>query len=80
MNLFLNSHAHLVPEDVWNAYMNISQLGRGWQENLARYGVNMVIIDNLTRRSAISHFVDSGEWTRDYADANCTVFVRKTPI
>ena len=80
MNLFLNSHAHLVPRDVWNAYMNISQLGRGWEENLAHYGVNMVIIDNLTRRSAVSHFLDSGEWTRDYADANCTVFVRKTPI
>lgn len=80
MNLFLNSHAHLVPEDVWNAYMNISELGRGWQENLSRYGVNMVIIDNLTRRGAVSHFMDSGEWTRDYADATCTVFVRKTPI
>lgn len=80
MKLFLNSHAHLVPEDVWDAYMNISELGRGWESNLARYGVNMVILDTATRRNAVSHFQDSGEWKRDFSDATCFVFVRINPI
>ncbi|MFP6766267.1 MAG: hypothetical protein VB858_21730 [Planctomycetaceae bacterium] len=80
MKLFLNSHAHLVPGDVWNAYMNISELGRGWESSLSRYGVNMVIMDNVRRQNAASHFYDSGEWDLDYQDAACSVFIRKNPI
>jgi hypothetical protein len=80
MKLFLNSHAHLVPNDVWAAYMGISQFGRNWESDLARYGVNMVIMDNLSRSASQTFFYESGKWNRAYQDATVTVFVRKIPI
>ena len=80
MKLFLNSHAHLVPTDVWKAYMGISEFGRDWESELARYGVNMVIMDNLTRKASQTFFYESGKWNLDYQDATVTVYVRKIPI
>lgn len=80
MKLFLNSHAHLVPTDVWKAYMGISEFGRDWESELARYGVNMVIMDNITRKSSQTFFYESGKWNLDYQDATVTVYVRKIPI
>ena len=80
MKLFLNSHAHLVPTDVWKAYMGISEFGRDWESDLARYGVNMVIMDNLSRSASKTFFYESGKWNLDYQDATVTVYVRKIPI
>ena len=80
MKLFLNSHAHMVPNDVWTAYMGISEFGRNWESDLARYGVNMVIMDNVNRGASKTFFYESGKWNLDYQDATVSVYVRKQPI
>jgi hypothetical protein len=80
IKIFVNSHAHEVPPDVWQRYLQVIQLGSGWQETLDRYGVNTVVVDRALRENLIKALKDDDKWRVGYEDRVATVFVRKTPI
>lgn len=87
LKIFVNSHAHLVPREVWQAYMQISEAQAGWEEALDRYGINTIIIDQQHRQALIKKLKESDKWKLDFERANVDferdgqlVFVRKVPI
>jgi len=80
LKIFVNSHAHLVPRDVWQAYMQISEVQGGWEETLDRYGVNTIVVDQQFREALIKKLKDSEKWKLDFEQDGQVIFVRKSPI
>ncbi|WP_437226209.1 hypothetical protein SH661x_004465 [Planctomicrobium sp. SH661] len=80
MRVFVNSHAHLVPEEVWNDYMSIVHTAAGWEDRLDRYGANTVVVDFQNRSDLIKGMEKLTTWEKKYSDAKGAVFVRKKPI
>ncbi|MCA9081854.1 MAG: hypothetical protein KDA58_14940, partial [Planctomycetaceae bacterium] len=51
---FLNSHAHLIPEEVWQDYRQISYgLAGDWKLRLQRYSVNTIVMDHMSHGEMI---------------------------
>lgn len=80
LKIFVNSHAHLVPRDVWQAYLQISDAQGNWEELLDRYGVNTVVVDRQFRESLIRKLRESDKWKQDFEQDGQVVFLRRSPI
>ncbi len=80
VQVFVNSHAHLVPRDVWLHYMQVIEEADGWADILDRYGVNAILLDHLNRNSLIKRLKDDVKWKIAYDDQQAIVFVRRKPI
>lgn len=80
MQVFVTSHAHLVPSEVWNDYMGVIRMRSGWESLLERYAVNTVVLDENLRSSMIQRFRESPDWRLSYKDSTAAVFRRRNPI
>nr|RLT05835.1 MAG: hypothetical protein DWI21_12325 [Planctomycetota bacterium] len=80
LKVFLASHAHLVPREVWNDYVTISNVASGWEETLDRYGVNLIALDTATHASLIGRLRENENWQQTYSDNVGVVFVRRKAI
>ncbi|MBC8117239.1 MAG: hypothetical protein H7062_22820 [Candidatus Saccharimonas sp.] len=80
MKVFVNSHAHLVPRDVWQAYMLIIEQRGEWEEGLDRYGVNTVVLDAEFREQLIKSLKENEKWKVGFEQDGQVVFLRKQPI
>ncbi len=81
LQLFVNSHAHLVPEEVWQDYLSIVHVGNGWEDKLDRYGVNAIVLDTTDREALIKALRSQEDiWRIGYENHMSIAFIRKTPI
>ncbi|NQV26633.1 MAG: hypothetical protein HQ518_19935 [Rhodopirellula sp.] len=80
MKVFVASHCHLVPENVWDDYMGIVQLQGSWSAMLARYGINTVVIDQQYREPMIHRLQEDKEWKLKFMQDGQAVFERVNPI
>ncbi len=80
LQIFLNSHAHLVPRDVWLDYLHIASASSAWRDKLDRYGVNTVIIDHQYRSRLIRELKNDTDWKLEYEDNLGAIFLRKIPV
>ena len=80
IQVFVNSHAHLVPEEVWKDYMRVAVAGEEWRGTFSRYGVNTVVIDHFAREPLIRQIRGASGWSVAYEDNVAVVFVRDDPI
>lgn len=81
MQLFVNSHAHLIPRDVWMAYMQIIEQRSGWEETLDKYGINTIVVDMANRESLIKKLKEDDKWQLPPEERDGQViFTRKKPI
>ena len=78
--VFVAGHAHLVPTEVWNAYMSIINGGTGWEAALDRYGVNTIVLDRPLRQTFIDRLTEEPAWEKSFQDGNAAVFRRREPI
>lgn len=79
--IFVASHAHLIPVDVWNDYLQIISLRVGWEDKLDRYGVNTILVDKMMRAGLINRLnEDSHLWRKDYEDNIAIIYSRRQPI
>ena len=62
VQLFVNSHAHLIPRDVWIAYMQVIEQREGWKETLDDYGINTMVLDRANRGSLIEKLKVDTRW------------------
>lgn len=76
---FVASHAHLVPPDVWRAYVETLG-GSDWEPTLARYGVNTIVLDKPGRQGFIDRLGEEPAWEKTYEDRNSAVFRRREPL
>lgn len=80
LKVFLASHVHLVPREVWKDYITISEVASGWEEMLDRYGVNSIVVDEATHGGLIGTLRQSENWRQTYSDNVGAVFVRRKAI
>jgi hypothetical protein len=78
---FVASHAHLIPREVWEAYMRISGAASDTIRQLDRYGVNTVITDKQSRADLIRLLREAPDvWQLDYEDPLAAIFTRKKSL
>lgn len=78
--LFLNSHAHLVPREVWQDYMAISSAS-GWESKFDNYSLNTVVVDQQDRSALIRAMKAKKDvWELTYEDGIGAVFRRLKPL
>ena len=81
LQLFTNSHAHLIPREVWQDSLTILRAGRRWDDLLDRYGVNTVVLNSQQSEALIRALKgDSETWDVAYEDRLVAVFRRRIEI
>lgn len=81
LQLFVNSHAHLIPRDVWLAYMQVIEQRSGWEEVFDKYGINTVVLDIENRESLIKKLKEDERWRSPPQERDGQViFLRRKPI
>ncbi|QDV18901.1 hypothetical protein Pan153_35620 [Gimesia panareensis] len=80
LDIFANSHAHLLPREVWNHYLRISNLAGDAEELLDRYGINTIVLDLPRREGLMKRLVKDGVWRVGYKDGRSVVLLRNKPI
>lgn len=80
--LFVHSHVHMIPEEVWNDFLAIHDGAGDWAEKLDRYSVNTVLVDTTNYMGLIRALRDHEEWREVFADPRglAVLFVRKHPL
>ena len=76
MPVFVGSHVHLVPRDVWVAYLETVRGQSDWDTVLDRYGVNTIVLDRARHQPLIDRIAENEDWRRSYQDFNSAVFRR----
>lgn len=76
--VFVTSHAHLVPPEVWRDYLAILDLQSGWEALLNRYGVETVVLSRRDQPRLTAALRAAESWQPAYEDEQAVVFVRKT--
>lgn len=81
LQVFVNSHAHLIPEEVWDHYLGTVRGGSEWEMNLNRYGVNAIVVDQRYRKDFIRKLEEKTDvWDKKFSDNVGAVFYRKVPL
>lgn len=80
LKVFVASHVHLIPREVWNDYVAISDGASGWEEMLDRYGVNLIAIDEATHAGLIARLRENENWRQSYSDNVGAVYIRRKAI
>jgi hypothetical protein len=75
--VFVNSHAHLVPPDVWRDYLRMLRQDAGWRELLDRYDINTVVVDPLNRGALIDSLRNDPVWRVDFEDRVAVILTRR---
>src|SRR4029079_18573786 len=74
---FVNSHAHLVPREVWEDYLRINTLSRDWENRVDRYGINTMVLERGASADLVRAMKEKTEaWKLEYEDAVSAIFVR----
>ena len=77
LEVFVASHAHLVPRDVWESYLRVMDVESDWSELLDRYHINTVVIDASNQAALIAELERHDDWRVDHDDGLAVVFVRQ---
>ena len=80
IQVFVASHAHLIPQMVWQHYLHIVGSGAEWDELLSQYGINTVMLDKPRRAAMIARIRRSEAWQIAYEDNRAVIFTRREPI
>ncbi len=78
--VFATSHVHLMPEEVWSHYLDVSRMSSGWSEILDNYGVNTVVLDAHLNRGLARSLQRHDDWRLGFDDTRTVVMVRRKPL
>jgi hypothetical protein len=77
LNVFLASHAHLVPREVWLDYLRVISVQDGWQRILDRYQTRVAVLDPVQHGNLVDALRDSKDWSLVYEDDRSIIFARR---
>jgi hypothetical protein len=77
LRVFVASHAHLVPSDVWQDYLRVISLRRGWETILDRYGVTAAVLDSDQHGDLVDALRTQKDWAPVYEDDRAAIFIRR---
>jgi hypothetical protein len=76
--VFVNSHAHLVPPEVWRDYVRVSRAEPGWDATLDHYHVEFVVIDPFHQSELAAALRAHKTWLVAFEDDRSIIFELKT--
>ena len=76
IQVFVASHAHLVPEEVWQDYMHVINGASGWESTLDQYSVKTLVLNSVQQTMLINRLHKHEDWQVGYEDNQSVVFVR----
>ncbi|AMV16296.1 hypothetical protein [Planctomyces sp. SH-PL14] len=82
VSVFVTSHVHLIPGEVWDHYLEIANAAGEWQQRFDWYGVNCVIL-SVNRHPALVRALrkETGTWEVAFEEKNHTIiFERRRPL
>jgi hypothetical protein len=77
LKVFVNSHVHLIPQEVWRDYLTVINLGTNWDEMFDRYGIDTIVVDHASREPLIAKLKEDPRWKRSYEDQLAVIFTRQ---
>lgn len=78
IQLFTNSHAHLIPREVWKDSIAIEHAANGWEDRLDGYGVTAVVLNSRTDATLAHALKDQPEtWQLAFEDRTAVIFRRR---
>jgi hypothetical protein len=84
VEIFVGSHAHLVPREVWEHYLDVIEIRSGWSGALDFYGVNAILLDPARHPSLVRELRQQAGWQvafeRNDEYEQSIVFVRREPV
>ena len=72
--VFITTNMHLTPDAVWMDYRIVRETRSGWDNVLARYGVQAVVLDKRRQRTLLRYLSGSRDWQQAYEDDRGMVF------
>lgn len=79
-HVFVDSHVHIIPREVWQSYLAISRAASNWDDQLEKYGVNYVVIDHRQLVGLNNQLKGDEKWRLAYQDGIAAIYIRKKPI
>ena len=76
--VFVDPRIELYPLDVWLDYLQISAAQDGWEQRLAHYNVQTLML-SPEQSALINAARASMDWTEIYADAAAVILTRAAP-
>ena len=76
LKVFVTSHAHLVPHEVWRDYLTVINLGSNWDDVFDRYAIDTIVVDQADRGDLISKLKTDLRWNLSYEDGLAAIFTR----
>jgi hypothetical protein len=78
---FMTTNVHLVPAQVWDDYLRVMNVRPGWQQVLARYAVETILVDKHESPELLQVLRKDTAWQVVHEDPQCAVFgVRKPAL
>jgi hypothetical protein len=77
VKVFVTSHAHLVPREIWRDYLSVINLSSGWNDVFDRYDVQTLVLDKSERGALISNLRENKQWKRSFEDELAVIFTRQ---
>lgn len=75
--VFMDGRIEIYPDDVWQAYSQITQAYRSWQDDLKAYGVNVLVLDAVYHeRLGLLDQVRQSNWREVFRVGEAIVFTR----
>ncbi len=74
---FVDQRIELIPERVWDEYFLVSQGRAGWQEIVARYGIETLVLGEEEQAGLIQVLEEDSDWIEVWQDAPYRVFFSK---
>jgi hypothetical protein len=82
IQLFVDSHVHIIPTEIWEHYVEVVNAGADWKQRLDWYGVNTLVLE-VQRQPALIRALKqaSDDWKLVFEEQDHTViYQRKNPL
>lgn len=79
IEIFMATHMHHVPPQVWRDYLRVYSAQPGWDQALDRYAVDTVLVDKARQSQLAAVLRAHAAWQLAYEDDQAIVFRRHKP-
>lgn len=80
VSALVNIHVHLMPVDVWNDYIDLTNGAENWAQILDEYQINALVLDRFRQRRLESFLQNNQLFHVIYTDWQSRVFVRSAVV
>jgi len=73
----VNLHVHVIPEEIWDHYLQLSAGPTDWKGLTEIYGINLAVTQKSSHERLITKMRENAGWVAIYEDAQAVIFERQ---